>query len=87
MLSGEHLRTLNGHFDLVTGCVFRDASAELLTGGHDRQILAWVPEIDEQRRARALGYAPARLGIEQMEQVANNAVAAAAQDEDEWSSE
>ena len=82
MFTGELLDSLRGHFDNVSGCQYR-RQGELLTAGEDRQILSWVPELDERRRIGVLDAGRA----ERLDAVANNAVAAAALDQDEWSSD
>lgn len=46
-LDGELKRTLKGHFEPVTCCVYNSATNELYSGARDRNVLVWDTRKDE----------------------------------------
>jgi len=49
--TGRKLGLLRGHMDKVNCCVFHPFSQELYSGGSDRQLLYWVPSMNEDKES------------------------------------
>lgn len=46
MFTGRKIDTLRGHLQQVNCCVFHPDYQELYSGGNDRNVLIWEPELD-----------------------------------------
>lgn len=58
LFSGCRIKTLIGHFNLVTSCVFRSTTHELYSSGNDMNILLWTPDVDKELEEESAIYTP-----------------------------
>lgn len=55
MLDGVCKKTLKGHFEPVTCCVYNSALNEVYTGSRDRNILVWDSKKEDEKEEKRAG--------------------------------
>lgn len=48
LFSGKRIHSLEGHINFVNCCIYRSNGKQLISGGKDKNILVWTPDIEQE---------------------------------------